>query len=64
MNDNLNIISLTEKVAPETEEIFDDEFWESLDFITNALDNVQARLYVDSRCVYYRKPLFEVISII
>lgn len=25
----------------------------------NALDNVAARLYVDGRCVYYRKPLLE-----
>lgn len=27
--------------------------------ITNALDNVEARLYVDSRCVYYGLPLLE-----
>ena len=25
----------------------------------NALDNVNARLYVDSRCVYFCKPLLE-----
>jgi ubiquitin-activating enzyme E1 len=38
-------------VAPTSENIFSDPFWESLDFVTNALDNVKARLYVDSRCV-------------
>lgn len=38
---------------------FDDPFWEAVDGVTNALDNVQARLYVDSKCVYYRKPLME-----
>lgn len=27
--------------------------------IVNALDNVNARLYVDSRCVYFCKPLME-----
>jgi molybdopterin/thiamine biosynthesis adenylyltransferase len=27
--------------------------------IVNALDNVNARLYVDSRCVYFCKPLLE-----
>jgi ubiquitin-activating enzyme E1 len=27
--------------------------------ILNGLDNVAARLYVDGRCVYYRKPLLE-----
>ena len=39
--------------------VFDDEFWGSLDVVVNALDNVNARLYVDSRCVYFRKPLLE-----
>ena len=34
-------------VAPETEDVFNDEFWESLDFIVNAVDNIKARLYVD-----------------
>ena len=27
--------------------------------MVNALDNVNARLYVDSRCVYFCKPLLE-----
>lgn len=27
--------------------------------VVNALDNVNARLYVDSRCVYFGKPLLE-----
>ena len=27
--------------------------------IVNALDNVNARLYVDGRCVYFQKPLLE-----
>jgi hypothetical protein len=29
--------------------VFDDTFWEGLDLVVNALDNVNARLYVDSR---------------
>lgn len=48
-----------DKVSPETENIYNDHFWESLDFVTNALDNVDARTYVDRRCVFYRKPLLE-----
>eukprot|EP01004_Peranema_trichophorum_P003089 NODE_209_length_3229_cov_21.355119_g181_i1.p1 GENE.NODE_209_length_3229_cov_21.355119_g181_i1~~NODE_209_length_3229_cov_21.355119_g181_i1.p1 ORF type:complete len:1014 (+),score=212.75 NODE_209_length_3229_cov_21.355119_g181_i1:54-3095(+) len=59
MNPNFNVKFMTDKVAPETEHLFDDAFWEQLDGVTNALDNVQARLYVDSKCVYYRKPLME-----
>jgi molybdopterin/thiamine biosynthesis adenylyltransferase len=30
-----------------------------LNFVVNALDNVKARKYVDSRCVFYKKPLLE-----
>lgn len=48
-----------DKVGTETEDIFDDSFWQSLDFVTNALDNVDARTYVDRRCVFYGKPLLE-----
>jgi ubiquitin-activating enzyme E1 len=46
-------------VAQETEIIFNDRFWESLDFVFNAVDNVKARRYVDSKCVWYEKPLLE-----
>eukprot|EP01065_Artemidia_motanka_P019875 TRINITY_DN2376_c0_g1_i1.p1 TRINITY_DN2376_c0_g1~~TRINITY_DN2376_c0_g1_i1.p1 ORF type:complete len:1075 (+),score=488.18 TRINITY_DN2376_c0_g1_i1:71-3226(+) len=59
MNPQLNIRHLNEKVGSDTEHIFDDAFWEKLDGVTNALDNVMARLYVDSRCIQFRKPLLE-----
>ena len=32
---------------------------EGIDGVTNALDNIEARLYMDQRCVFYRKPLLE-----
>jgi hypothetical protein len=32
-----------EKVAPTTEGQFNDNFWDSLDFVINALDNMIAR---------------------
>lgn len=47
------------RFAPPPPGTFDDAFWDKVDGVTNALDNVQARLYVDSKCVYYRKPLME-----
>lgn len=61
MNPDLEgrITSLIDKVGPETEHIFNDEFWSGLDLVTNALDNVEARAYVDRKCVFYRKPLLE-----
>lgn len=47
------------RVGPETENVLDDAFWGAKDVIVNALDNVGARRYVDSRCVEYAKPLLE-----
>lgn len=41
------------------EGVFGDAFFEGIDFVTNALDNVAARQYMDQRCVYYGKPLLE-----
>jgi len=58
-NPALNIESKFEKVGPETEGEFGDDFFEGLDFVANALDNIVAREYMDRRCVYYRKPLLE-----
>ncbi len=40
-------------VSPETEEFFDDDFWEAQSFVVNALDNVKTRVYTDTRCVFY-----------
>lgn len=47
------------RVGIETEDVYGDDFFESLDGVTNALDNVVARQYMDRRCVYYNKPLLE-----
>ena len=47
------------KVAPETATTFDHAFWSGLDVVTNALDNVQARRYVDGLCVEHGLPLLE-----
>lgn len=54
-----NIMPLVEKVHDLTENLFSNTFFESLDVVANALDNINARRYVDSRCVRSRKPLLE-----
>ncbi|KAK4471402.1 hypothetical protein MN116_004833 [Schistosoma mekongi] len=59
INPELNIEAHENRVGPETENIYDDKHFEKLDGVANALDNVEARTYVDRRCVYYRKPLLE-----
>ncbi|CAE6422306.1 unnamed protein product [Rhizoctonia solani] len=61
MNPDLTgkIVSHQDAVGPDTENIYGDEFFESLDGVTNALDNIKARLYMDQRCVFFQKPLLE-----
>jgi ubiquitin-activating enzyme E1 len=59
MNPGLNVQAHLNRVGPETEHIYDDEFFEGLDGVANALDNIDARMYMDRRCVYYRKSLLE-----
>lgn len=61
MNPDLkgHIVTLRDRVGQDTEEIFNEDFWGQLDGVTNALDNVDARTYVDRRCVFFRKPLLE-----
>ncbi|RSH82231.1 hypothetical protein EHS25_005941 [Saitozyma podzolica] len=61
MNPDLKgkIIAHQDRVGPETENVYGDEFFASIDGVTNALDNVLARQYMDRRCVFYQKPLLE-----
>ncbi|KAG2690950.1 hypothetical protein I3760_09G214400 [Carya illinoinensis] len=59
INPSLNIEALQNRAGPETENVFNDEFWENLSVVVNALDNVNARLYIDQRCLYFQKPLLE-----
>uniref|UniRef100_A0A8C9K7G7 Ubiquitin-like modifier-activating enzyme 1 n=1 Tax=Panthera tigris altaica TaxID=74533 RepID=A0A8C9K7G7_PANTA len=59
MNPHIRVTSHQNRVGPDTERIYDDDFFQNLDGVANALDNVDARMYMDRRCVYYRKPLLE-----
>lgn len=59
MNPALNAEAHLNRVGQETENVYNDDFMEKLDLVCNALDNVDARIYMDRRCVYYLKPLIE-----
>ena len=61
MNPDLKgkIVALNERVGSDSEHVFNEEFWSQLDGTTNALDNVDARTYIDRRCVFFMKPLLE-----
>ena len=59
MNKFLKVVPKKNRVSSETEDIFTDCFWDSLNFVVNAVDNIKARQYVDQKCVLHEKPLFE-----
>jgi len=59
MNPGMKVKALEMFVGPKTEDEFNDDFWMGLDGICNALDNMEARFYVDDQCVKYQKPLLE-----
>jgi len=48
-----------DKVCDATKDIFSNDFFEDMTIVTNALDNIQARQYVDLRCVENKRPLLE-----
>ncbi|KAF7348318.1 Ubiquitin activating enzyme [Mycena sanguinolenta] len=61
MNPDLKgkIFARQDAVGSATEDVYTEEFFNGIDGVTNALDNVKARLYMDERCVFYKKPLLE-----
>eukprot|EP00347_Sterkiella_histriomuscorum_P017580 403348792 len=54
-----NIIARLDKVHEGTSHIYTDQFFEDLTVVTNALDNVNARRYIDARCVTAKTALLE-----
>lgn len=60
INAAMKIIPQQHKVCPQTEStVYPDRFFEAQDLVVNALDNVEARRYVDSRCVTAQRSLLE-----
>ncbi|XP_023410862.2 ubiquitin-like modifier-activating enzyme 6 isoform X3 [Loxodonta africana] len=59
INPQLKIDAHLNKVCPATETIYNDEFYTKQDIIITALDNVEARRYVDSRCLANLRPLLD-----
>lgn len=46
MNPDINIEAQQNRVCPETEMVYDDDFFESLHGVANALDNIDASMYI------------------
>ena len=55
MNPAFRVVAHEARVgASDGRKPFDESFWGSLDATINALDNVDARLFVDRMCVLHR----------
>lgn len=57
MNHDFKCIPLKGRVGQETENIFNENFWKKQDFIINAVDNVEARIYINQKCIQFGKIL-------
>uniref|UniRef100_A0A8C4WD37 Ubiquitin-activating enzyme E1 C-terminal domain-containing protein n=1 Tax=Gopherus evgoodei TaxID=1825980 RepID=A0A8C4WD37_9SAUR len=59
MNPMTRVTAQPHHVGPDTETLYGDDFFMALDGVTNALDSMQSRAYVDSLCIRYLKPLLD-----
>ena len=59
MNPQFNVQGHQNFVGDETRKIYNDAFYQSINGICNALDNVKARRYMDSMSAFYKLPLLE-----
>ena len=55
MNPEFNIESMQDLVSPQTENIFNEDFWERNDFIIYAVDSIDARKYIDTKAIMFEK---------
>ncbi|KAH8233186.1 hypothetical protein KR026_005182 [Drosophila bipectinata] len=59
MNPDVKVTAYELRVGSETEKVFSEDFFGKLDGVANALDNVDARIYMDRKCIFNRIPLVE-----
>jgi ubiquitin-activating enzyme E1 len=59
MNPAMRIEAQCNRIGPESTAIYHDEFYQGLSGVCNALDNVATRMFSDSQCVRYKRPLLE-----
>ncbi|KAJ3614297.1 hypothetical protein NHX12_017871 [Muraenolepis orangiensis] len=59
INPELHVDSHLNKVCPATEGVYSDFFYSRMNLVVTALDNIEARRYVDSRSVSNQKALLD-----
>lgn len=52
INSDLNLTAQRQIVSKDTESVYNDTFWDSLDIVLNAVDNVKARNFIDEKVVF------------
>ncbi|PKU37965.1 ubiquitin-like modifier-activating enzyme 7 [Limosa lapponica baueri] len=59
MNPDIRVTAHQNQVGPATELLYGDDFFRSLDGVASALDTLEARAYLESRCLRYLTPLLD-----
>jgi len=59
INEKLNCTDRQSRIEPDSENIYNEKFWLEQTYIINAVDNIEARKYIDSKCTFYEKPLID-----
>ena len=59
MNPEFNGEGLQLKICPETDNVFNEDFWNKQDIVIFAVDSTEARNYIDSKIIYYQKPAID-----
>ena len=60
MNPNFNCKVFNAKIGPENEHIFNENFWEKQNIVFNAVDNKEARRYIDQKVTEFSLNSFDV----
>ncbi|XP_067159398.1 ubiquitin-like modifier-activating enzyme 7 isoform X3 [Apteryx mantelli] len=59
MNPDITVMAHQNQVGPATELVYGADFFKQLDGVASALDNLETRAYLESRCLRYLKPLVD-----
>lgn len=59
MNSEAKVTAFDLRVCTETEKVFSEDFFGKLNGVANALDNIDARIYMDRKCIFNRIPLID-----
>ncbi|XP_014675916.1 PREDICTED: ubiquitin-like modifier-activating enzyme 6 [Priapulus caudatus] len=59
INPQLQILAQQNRVCPQSEQTYSDDFFTRQHVVVNALDNVEARRYIDGRCVTNQRALLD-----